>query len=175
MDTEPLRPDHPARQPVDQLLQDCLIRRTRHGGPGGQHRNKVETAVEVIHQPTGLQGFAAERRSQAANRQAAVFRLRVLLAIQVRAVSGPEVHPSLLWQQRCRQQRIQCNVQHPDFPALLSEALDAVYAKDFDVPRAAAALSCSSSQLIRFIAREPAALEWLNQQRAARGLHRLHA
>jgi hypothetical protein len=79
-----------------------------------------------------------------------------------------------MWQQRCRQQKIQCNEHHADFPAMLSEALDAVSAKDFDVARAAAALGCSSSQLIRFIGRIPDAIEWLNQQRASRGLHRLH-
>ncbi len=165
---------HPARIPVDELLKDCLVRRTRHGGPGGQHRNKVETAIEVVHHPTGIIGFAAERRSQEANRKEAVDRLRLLLAIRIRCVHATEVHPSAMWKQRCRQQKIACNERHADFPAMLSEALDAVDAKDYDIPKAAAALSCSSSQLIRFIGRIPEALEWLNTQRQARGLHKLH-
>ena len=58
---------------------------------------------------------------------------------------------------------------------MLSEALDAVDAKEYDIPKAAAALACSSSQLIRFVARIPEALEWLNAQRQARGMHKLHS
>lgn len=165
---------HPARIPVEKLLLECQIRRTRHGGPGGQHRNKVETAIEVVHQPSGIVGFAAERRSQEANRLVAIDRLRLLLAIRIRSVQSSDVIPSSLWQQRCRHQKIACSEQHADFPAMLSEALDAVYAKDFDVSKAAAALGCSTSQLTRFIGRVNEALDWLNGQRVLRGMHRLH-
>ena len=71
---------HPAALPPDVLLNDCEIRRTRRGGPGGQHRNKVETAVVIKHRPTGAVGAASERRSQDLNRQAALQRLRVNLS-----------------------------------------------------------------------------------------------
>ena len=63
---------HPVKLTVDALLQQCDIRRTRHSGPGGQHRNKVETAIEITHRPTGIISFAAERRSQEQNRQVAI-------------------------------------------------------------------------------------------------------
>lgn len=165
---------HPSCLAELHLLEQCLVRRTRHSGPGGQHRNKVETAIEIVHQPTGVTAFAAERRSQEANRRVAVFRLRLLLAVNVRSVISPEVHPSDLWSSRCRNQQIRCNPQHDDFPALLSEALDAVDAKEYDVRRAAGALGCSATQLIRFIAGNAEALLWLNRGRETRGLGRLH-
>lgn len=164
---------HPSRISESSLLEKCLIRRTRHSGPGGQHRNKVETAIEIVHEPTGIVSFAAECRSQEANRREAVFRLRVLLAIRVRSIASTEVLPSSLWNSRCREQKIHCSDSHHDFPAMLSEAMDAIDAKEYDVRRSAAALGCSATQLIRFIARVPEALISVNSERTARGLNRL--
>lgn len=164
---------HPSCLPDAELLEQCLVRRTRHSGPGGQHRNKVETAIEIVHQPSGTVAFAAERRSQEANRQVAVFRLRALLAVRIRNVSSSEVIPSPLWSSRCRDQKIHCSESHRDFPALLAEALDAVDAKEYDVRRAAAALGCSATQLVRFIAKHSDAWAALNTERVSRGLSRL--
>ncbi|MCX7399669.1 MAG: peptide chain release factor-like protein [Planctomycetales bacterium] len=164
---------HPSRLPESLLLEQCLVRRTRHTGPGGQHRNKVETAIEIVHTPTGITTFAAERRSQEANRQVAVFRMRLLLAIRLRAIESAEVIPSKLWSSRCRNQRISCSETHEDFPTLLAEALDAVDAKEYDVRRAAAALGCSTTQLVRFIAKNSEAWTSVNAERVSRGLNRL--
>ncbi|MFN9718865.1 MAG: peptide chain release factor family protein [Planctomycetota bacterium] len=166
---------HPSRMLEPQLLEQCVVRRSRHTGPGGQHRNKVETAIEIVHTPTGLTTFAAERRSQEANRQVAVFRLRVLLAVQLRCVRSTEVMPSDMWNARCRDAKILCSERHMDFPAMLAEAMDAIDAKEYDVRRAAAALGCSTSQLVRFVAKIPEALAEVNLQRSQRGLHRLQS
>jgi hypothetical protein len=75
---------HPAALPIERLLADCRVERLRRSGPGGQHRNKVETAVRLLHVPTGVTGEASERRSQEENRRMAVARLRVNLALECR-------------------------------------------------------------------------------------------
>ena len=61
------------------------MRHERRSGPGGQHRNKVSTAVVITHRPTGVRAEANERRSQAENHREAVRRLRVRLAVEVRS------------------------------------------------------------------------------------------
>jgi hypothetical protein len=165
---------HPACLPVDELLKDCEIRRTRASGPGGQHRNKVETAIEITHRPTQIVAAAAERRSQEQNRRVAVTRLRLALAVQHRTPVSELVEPSTLWTSRCVSSRIQCNDSHKDFPALIAEALNAVHAKAYDVRKSAAALGCSTTQLIRFLSRVPEALNAVNRERTTRGLGKLH-
>ena len=61
------------------LERDSDIEFLRASGHGGQNRNKVETAVRLVHRPTGIAVVATERRSQAQNREAAFERLAAKL------------------------------------------------------------------------------------------------
>src|SRR5512138_80452 len=58
------------------LLAECEETFFTGSGPGGQHRNKTESAVRLVHRPTGVIATATERRSQARNRSEALLRLR---------------------------------------------------------------------------------------------------
>ena len=164
---------HPAALPLKALLADCTIQRTRRGGPGGQHRNKVETAVVITHRPTGAIGAASEARSQDLNRRSALQRLRLALALSVRNPDDHNSPPSECWQSRAQRGKLAVNPEHEDFPALLAEALDRLAADHADLAAAAARLGVSSSQLVKFLKIEPAGLEWLNRRRAELGLLRL--
>jgi protein subunit release factor B len=59
--------------------RDLKITFYRSSGPGGQRKNKVETAVRITHLPTGIIASATESRSQAQNRALALERLAVKL------------------------------------------------------------------------------------------------
>jgi protein subunit release factor B len=65
--------------PDGMLLAECEETFFVGSGPGGQHRNKTESAVRLVHAPTGVAVTATERRSQARNRAAALERLRAAL------------------------------------------------------------------------------------------------
>lgn len=56
--------------------QEYRIEKFHCGGKGGQHVNKVETGVRVIHIPTGLVAKSTGERSQFQNKQRAMEKLR---------------------------------------------------------------------------------------------------
>ncbi len=173
---------HPARLPEEELRKALRTERTRGSGPGGQHRNRVETEIRLTHVPTGICAFAGERRSQHRNNQVAFFRLRLNLALDYRTPLRDEdlvppgaFRPSELWRSRVRKQRIAVNPEHADFPAILAEALDTLHLYEDELAAVAEALGVTRSQFLKLLAKAPAALHALNQRRKARGEKPLRA
>ena len=68
----------------DALIAQCEVDRYRASGPGGQHRNKTESAVRLRHKLTGVSAIGEDSRSQAENKMHAVRRLRSAIALEVR-------------------------------------------------------------------------------------------
>jgi protein subunit release factor B len=72
----PLPPIQQFDTDPESLKRQVVIETYRSSGPGGQRRNKVETAVRLKHLPSGIAVVATEHRSQAENRKLAFERLR---------------------------------------------------------------------------------------------------
>jgi hypothetical protein len=68
----------------DALIAQCEVDRYRASGPGGQHRNKTESAVRLRHKLTGVTAIGEDSRSQSENKLHAVRRLRAAIALDVR-------------------------------------------------------------------------------------------
>ena len=60
---------------LERLARDCEIRAYRSSGPGGQHKNKTESSVRVMHRPSGIVRIGTEHRSQTRNRRLALERV----------------------------------------------------------------------------------------------------
>ena len=71
------------------LLAQCDVHIYKASGPGGQHRNKVSSAVRLRHQPSGIAAHGDDSRSQHENKRLAIRRLRMNIAVQLRRPVGP--------------------------------------------------------------------------------------
>ncbi|MBQ4079612.1 MAG: hypothetical protein II596_02920, partial [Thermoguttaceae bacterium] len=133
---------------------------------------------------TGLVGEATEERYQGVNRRNALERLRLAIALTVRTpielteedgapALSKESAAAMRWFARLTGDKLRVAKSNFDYPILVSEFFDAYLAADENLAVAAALLHTTSSQIVRFLAQEPKALETLNSMRAKRGLTRL--
>jgi hypothetical protein len=56
-------------------MADCELQTFTAGGPGGQHQNRSQTGVRIIHRASGARGEARDERSQAQNKKLAWKRM----------------------------------------------------------------------------------------------------
>ena len=94
-------------------IKDCDVQTFCAGGKGGQHQNKTETGVRVIHRASGAVGESRETRSQLTNKRAAFTRMARSLKFQ-------------LWVRR------QAGVTDPDKPTRTHRGYGARYLRTYD-------------------------------------------
>ncbi|KAK4570606.1 hypothetical protein RGQ29_029465 [Quercus rubra] len=162
-----------------ELMRECEMDTFKASGPGGQHRNKRESAVRVKHIPTGLIAQAVEDRSQHMNRASALARLRTLLALHVR--NTVDIHtysppPELLTilplksTLRSSSSGPQIGPNNPKFLLGMQALLDLILAVDGSVSEAAKYVGLSTGALSRLILSHDSLRMAVNQLRASKQL-----
>lgn len=127
--------------PDEDLLRQCRTERCRGTGPGGQSRNKTESAVTVTHLASGIAGASDATRSQHSNRLLALRHLRLQLALHWREPEpAPWPYP---W---CPGER------DPLFPLWVARVLDVLGKTAYRVSDAAAFFGQSTGRFTRDLA-----------------------
>ncbi|XP_028121938.1 uncharacterized protein LOC114319144 isoform X1 [Camellia sinensis] len=166
-----------------QLMTQCDMDTFKSSGPGGQHRNKRESAVRIKHLPTGIVAQAAEDRSQHKNRAAALARLRNLFALKVRNTVDLDAYspPQELLQILPAKSTIRgssCGPQigpnNPKFALGMQALLDLIFAVEGSVSDAARNLGLSTGALSRLILSDDSLRMAVNELRTSKVIFHLN-
>lgn len=130
----------------DLLLRECRVERCRAGGPGGQHLNRTESAVRIVHRASGVEARCLDQRERLKNQASALIRLRLRLAIAQRGVGDPA------WLEAYRRGRqLPLTPRSAGFPLVVGVVLDALEAASGSLPEAASAIGVSTTQLVKLL------------------------
>lgn len=154
------------------LLRQCEVDVYRASGPGGQKRNKTESAVRLRHQPTGISAVAEESRSQHENKARALRRLRKAIALGVRRdVSLDDYRPSdLLASCITKASKLHVGQKDARYLPAVRELLDVLWACGMQVSTAAARIGVSTANLSSLLRDDPTLWRKVCELRSAAGL-----
>jgi len=140
----------------DVLLRDCHFEIFRGPGPGGQKRNKTSNAVRLVHTPTKITVVAGESRSQAENKDRAVKRLKLRIAIDIRHAIDPRFWEPPAWFAKATQAgRLAISHHNEHYPRTAAIVLDLLNSQRGSVGNAAKLLGVTTSSVVKFLAAEP--------------------
>jgi hypothetical protein len=159
------------------LLAHCDVETYRASGPGGQKRNKTDSAVRVRHRPSGLAAIGHESRSQHENKARALRRLRMVIALELRHPLNVEQYaPSdVLHSCVSKGGRLTVGLRDARYPRTVQDILDLMAAVGWRLSDAADKLGISTGNLSAFICRDDKLRDKANRERALLGLKPLRA
>lgn len=161
----------------DALIAQCEVDRYRASGPGGQHRNKTESAVRLRHRLTGVAAIGEDSRSQAENKVHAVRRLRAAIALEIREPIQLEA-----WQPSPRLAAVVAAGTAPlgaktrltgEYWAAMAELLDVLVAGGLEIGTTAQRLGITTGALSKLLLHDDSVGRAVNDLRRARGMRPL--
>lgn len=174
-DVHRVDPPHPAILPEETLTAQCRMSQLRRSGPGGQHRNKVSTAIQWLHEPTGITAEASESRDQNRNRRESLLRLRIRMAIRLRSeiTTDDPLQTSGLRSNELRElgqsRRLKVSAGSDDYPAVLALVLDDLHRAGGQPSLVGPLWNASTTAVVSLVSIWPAALQEVNRWREHHG------
>lgn len=155
-----------------ELLGRCEVDCYRASGPGGQKRNKTDSAVRLRLVDTDLMVTATESRSQHENRARAIRRLRQTIALQLRGPLDRENYSPSAVVRACLAGGARLEVGRRDrrYNLVVREVLDLIAACEVRLAEAAALLGISTANLATFLRKDVKLLDCVNRMRRQRGM-----
>jgi hypothetical protein len=161
----------------DALIGQCEVDRYRASGPGGQHRNKTESAVRLRHRLTGVSAIGEDSRSQAENKMHAVRRLRAAIALDVREPVALES-----WRPSARLAALVAGGTAPlgaktrhtgEYWAGIAELLDVLVAGGLEIAMTAQRLGVTTGALSKLLTHDDSVMRTVNDLRRGKQMRPL--
>ena len=161
----------------DALIAQCEVDRYRASGPGGQHRNKTESAIRLRHKLTGVSAIGEDSRSQSENKLHAVRRLRSAIALTVRepvTLDGYAPPPRLAALVAGGTAPLGAKTrQTGEYWAGIAELLDLLVAGELEIGTTAQRLGITTGALSKLLLHDEQVGRAVNDLRRARGMRPL--
>ncbi len=160
------------RPPLDDdagLLAESEVDTLRASGPGGQKRNKTESAVRIRHKPSGIIVIANESRSQHENREVALQRLRKALALRLRQ-PAPDGIPEAVAAGIDKSRRLRIGQKDARYIPAVAAVLDIFAAHEGKISDAAKQLGLTTGGLSAFLTADDDLFVQANLIRTQNGL-----
>lgn len=158
----------------DALIAQCEVDRYRASGPGGQHRNKTESAVRLRHKLSGVTAIGEDSRSQSENKLHAVRRLRAAIALEVREPAPATPSPRLAALVANGTAPLGKNTRLTgEYWAAIAELLDLVVANSLEIGTTAQQLGISTGALSKLLLHDDAVARAVNDLRRAKNMRPL--
>jgi hypothetical protein len=157
----------------DQLIAQCEVDRYRASGPGGQHRNKTDSAVRLRHKLLGVTAIGEDSRSQSENKHHAVRRLRSAIALEVREPMR-EPSPRLVALVAGGTAPLGAKTrQTGEYWAAMAELLDLLVAENVEIGTTAQRLGITTGAMSKLLLHDEQVGRAVNDLRRARGMRPL--
>jgi hypothetical protein len=158
----------------DALIAQCEVDRYRASGPGGQHRNKTESAVRLRHKLTGVSAIGEDSRSQSENKLHAVRRLRAAIALDVREPAPEVPSPRLAALVAGGTAPLGAKTKLTgEYWAAIAELLDLLVANNLEIAVTAQRLGITTGALSKLLLHDEAVGRAVNDLRRARNMRPL--